>query len=322
MHLLEKGINPRDIVNQDSVHNAVAVDMALGGSTNTVLHLPAIFAEADLDLTLDIFDRISRLTPNLCRLSPAGKHHIQDLHEAGGIPAVMAELAQKDLIKTNCQTVAGNTVEQNLKQLQAKVTNPEVIRPVNSPYNEQGGIAILYGNLAPDGCVVKQSAVAEEMLVREGEAIVFDSEEDATQAILNGEIQAGHVVVIRYEGPKGGPGMREMLTPTSAIAGMGLDRDVALLTDGRFSGGTRGAAIGHISPEAANRGPIGLIRNKDRIAIDIPNRSLQLLVEDSEIQSRKASFSPKIKPVSSAFLRRYAQQATSAAHGAIFRKED
>jgi len=320
MHLLEQGITPRDIVNQDSVHNAVAVDMALGGSTNTVLHLPAIFAEADLDLTLDIFDRISRLTPNLCRLSPAGSHHIQDLHDAGGIPAVMAELAQNNLIQTNCQTVTGSTVAENLTHLQAKITNPEVIRPVNSAYNDQGGIAILSGNLAPDGCVVKQSAVAAEMLVREGEAIVFDSEEEATKAILDGKIQVGHIVVIRYEGPKGGPGMREMLTPTSAIAGMGLDRDVALLTDGRFSGGTRGAAIGHISPEAANGGVIGLIQNKDRIAIDIPNRSLQLLVNDKELHSRQESFTPKEKPVSSPFLRRYAQQATSAAHGAIFRK--
>ncbi|MBS3778880.1 MAG: dihydroxy-acid dehydratase [Desulfovermiculus sp.] len=319
MSLLNHNILPRDIVTQESVHNAVAVDMALGGSTNTVLHLPAVFAEAGLDLTLEVFDRVSGSTPNLCRLSPAGSHHIQDLHQAGGIPAVMAELASAGLIHTHCQTVTGYQVQDNLNHLQAKVLNPEVIKPVTAPYHAQGGIAILYGNLAPDGCVVKQSAVAEEMLVREGEALIFDSEEEASQAILDGHIRAGHIVVIRYEGPKGGPGMREMLTPTSAIAGMGLDREVALITDGRFSGGTRGAAIGHISPEAANAGPIGLIQNGDRIKIDIPRRRLQLLVEESEMEVRRKSFVPLQKSVESAFLRRYAQQATSAAHGAVFR---
>ncbi|WP_027370578.1 dihydroxy-acid dehydratase [Desulfovermiculus halophilus] len=318
MHLLEQGIRPRDIVTQDSVHNAIAVDMALGGSTNTVLHLPAIFSEAGLNVTLDIFDRISQATPNLCRLSPAGPHHIQDLHQAGGIPGVMAELAGNGLLKGHCLTATGHTVHENLDHLKAANQNPEVIRPVDSPHHPQGGIAILYGNLAPDGCVVKQSAVAREMLVREGEAVVFDSEEEATEAILNAEIRPGHIVVIRYEGPKGGPGMREMLTPTSAIAGMGLDREVALITDGRFSGGTRGAAIGHISPEAANGGLIGLIRNQDRIKVDIPNRSLELLVDEQELESRRESFAPKSKPVSSAFLRRYAQHATSAAHGAVF----
>ena len=321
MALLDQGVLPRDIVTQESVHNAVAVDMALGGSTNTVLHLPAIFAEAGLDLTLQVFDRVSRSTPNLCRLSPAGSHHIQDLHEAGGIPAVMAELASAGLIHSHCPTVTGYAVQENLHHLQAKVHNPAVIRPVSDPYHAQGGIAVLYGNLAPDGCVVKQSAVAEKMLVREGEAVVFDSEEEATQAILGGEIRAGHIVVIRYEGPKGGPGMREMLTPTSAIAGMGLDREVALITDGRFSGGTRGAAIGHISPEAANAGPIGLIVNQDRIKVDIPGRRLQLLIDDDQLEVRRGSFVPKVKPVSSAFLRRYARQATSAAHGAVFRTE-
>lgn len=320
MSLWEHNITPRDIVTQDSVHNAVAVDMALGGSTNTVLHLPAIFAEAGLDLTLEVFDRVSRSTPNLCRLSPAGSHHIQDLHQAGGIPAVMSELAQAGLIHGHCQTVTGQQVETNLRSLNSKVLNPDVIKPVDAPYNTQGGIAVLYGNLAPDGCVVKQAAVAEEMRVREGQAIVFDSEEEATQAILNGEIKAGHIVVIRYEGPKGGPGMREMLTPTSAIAGMGLDREVALITDGRFSGGTRGAAIGHVSPEAASGGPIGLIQNQDRIKIDIPERSLQLMVDDSELEARRKAFVPRTKPVDSAFLRRYAQQVTSAAHGAVFQK--
>ena len=319
MSLLDHSILPRDIVTQESVHNAVAVDMALGGSTNTVLHLPAVFAEAGLDLTLEVFDRVSGSTPNLCRLSPAGSHHIQDLHQAGGIPAVMAELASAGLIHTHCRTVTGYQVHDNLKHLQAKVLNPEVIKPVTAPYHPQGGIAILYGNLAPDGCVVKQSAVAEEMLVREGQAVVFDSEEEASQAILDGHIRAGHIVVIRYEGPQGGPGMREMLTPTSAIAGMGLDREVALITDGRFSGGTRGAAIGHISPEAANAGPIGLIQNQDRIKIDIPRRRLQLLVDEAELEERRKSFVPLQKTVESAFLRRYAQQATSAAHGAVFR---
>jgi len=319
MSLLDHSILPRDIVTQESVHNAVAVDMALGGSTNTVLHLPAVFAEAGLDLTLEVFDRVSGSTPNLCRLSPAGSHHIQDLHQAGGIPAVMAELASAGLIHTHCLTVTGYQVHDNLKHLQATVLNPEVIKPVTAPYHPQGGIAILYGNLAPDGCVVKQSAVAEEMLVREGQAVVFDSEEEASRAILDGHIRAGHIVVIRYEGPQGGPGMREMLTPTSAIAGMGLDREVALITDGRFSGGTRGAAIGHISPEAANAGPIGLIQNQDRIKIDIPRRRLQLLVDEAELEDRRKSFVPLQKTVESAFLRRYAQQATSAAHGAVFR---
>lgn len=320
MSLWEQNITPRDIVTQDSVHNAVAVDMALGGSTNTVLHLPAIFAEAGLDLSLEVFDQVSRSTPNLCRLSPAGSHHIQDLHQAGGIPAVMSELAHAGLIHGHCQTVTGQQVEANLRTLNTKVLNPDVIRPVAAPYHAQGGIAVLYGNLAPDGCVVKQAAVAEEMLVREGQAVVFDSEEEATLAILNGDIKAGHIVVIRYEGPKGGPGMREMLTPTSAIAGMGLDREVALITDGRFSGGTRGAAIGHVSPEAANAGPIGLIQNQDRIKIDIPERSLQLMVPNSELEARRKAFVPRTKPVDSAFLRRYAQQVTSAAHGAVFQQ--
>lgn len=319
MSLLEQGLAPRDIVTQESVHNAVAVDMALGGSTNTVLHLPAVFAEAGLDLTLEVFDQVSRQTPNLCRLSPAGSHHIQDLHQAGGIPAVMSALAASSLINVHCQTVTGEQVKENMARLKAEVLNSQVIRPVSDPYHAQGGIAILYGNLAPDGCVVKQSAVAEEMLVQEGQAVVFDSEEEATEAILRGDIRGGHVVVIRYEGPRGGPGMREMLTPTSAIAGMGLDKEVALITDGRFSGGTRGAAIGHVSPEAANAGLIGLIQDGDPISIHIPNRTLDLQISDQDLQARQKAFLPKEKPVSSAFLRRYARQATSAAHGAVFR---
>jgi len=255
----------------------------------------------------------------LCRLSPAGSHHIQDLHQAGGIPAVMSALAASSLINVHCQTVTGEQVKDNMARLKAEVLNSQVIRPVSDPYHAQGGIAILYGNLAPDGCVVKQSAVADQMLVQEGQAVVFDSEEEATEAILRGDIQGGQVVVIRYEGPRGGPGMREMLTPTSAIAGMGLDKEVALITDGRFSGGTRGAAIGHVSPEAANAGLIGLIQNGDPISIHIPNRTLDLQISDQDLQARKKAFLPKEKPVSSAFLRRYARQATSAAHGAVFR---
>jgi dihydroxy-acid dehydratase len=317
MHLLKHNICPRDIVTEKSVTNAVTVDMALGCSTNTVLHLPAVFAEAGLDLSLDLFDRISRKTPNLCRLAPAGPHHLEDLHRAGGIPAVMAELAHKGLLEVDSLTVTGATVGENIAS--AKNRDTSVIRPVDNAYSHEGGIAILRGDLAPDGAVVKQSAVAQEMMVRTGTARVFDGEEPAVEAILAGRIQPGDVVVIRYEGPKGGPGMREMLTPTSVIAGMGLDRDVALITDGRFSGGTRGASIGHVSPEAAEGGPIGLVRDGDRIAIDIPGRSLRLLVAPEELEKRRRSFTPVEKPVTSALLRRYRRLAQSAAKGAVFR---
>ena len=320
MELLEKGITPRKIVTEKSVANAVTLDMALGGSTNTVLHLPAIFAEAGLDLTLTIFDEISRRTPNLCKLSPAGPHHLEDLHRAGGVPAVMAELTKKDLIHLDALTATGLTVDENLKNLKASIKDTEVIRSVDAPYANQGGIAILRGNLAPEGGVVKQSAVAPEMMVRTGKARIFDNEEDAVEAILGKRIEPGDVVVIRYEGPKGGPGMREMLTPTSSIAGMGLDREVALITDGRFSGGTRGAAIGHISPEAAELGPIALVREGDEISIDIPARKLDLLVDKAELDKRRSAHVPVVKEISSPFLRRYSRMVTSASQGAVYKE--
>jgi len=320
MELLEKGITPRKIVTEKSVANAVTLDMALGGSTNTVLHLPAIFAEAGLDLTLTIFDEISRRTPNLCKLSPAGPHHLEDLHRAGGVPAVMAELTKKDLIHLDALTATGLTVDENLKNLKASIKDTEVIRSVDAPYANQGGIAILRGNLAPEGGVVKQSAVAPEMMVRTGKARIFDNEEDAVEAILGKRIEPGDVVVIRYEGPKGGPGMREMLTPTSSIAGMGLDREVALITDGRFSGGTRGAAIGHISPEAAELGPIALVREGDEISIDIPARKLDLLVDEAELDKRRSAHVPVVKEISSPFLRRYSRMVTSASQGAVYKE--
>ncbi|WP_462323721.1 dihydroxy-acid dehydratase [Desulfoplanes sp.] len=318
MELLEKNIRPRDIVTEKSVANAVTVDMALGCSTNTVLHLPAVFAEAGLDLTLDIFDTISRTTPNLCHLSPAGDHHLEDLDRAGGIPAVMSELNGKGLLQLDALTVTGKTLEENLEALQAAVTDHGVIRSAEEPYSVEGGIAILHGNLAPDGCVVKQSAVAPEMMQRTGTARVFESEEESVTAILGGTIKAGDVVVIRNEGPKGGPGMREMLTPTSSIAGMGLGKDVALITDGRFSGGTRGAAIGHVSPEAYGGGPIGLVQEGDRIKVDIPGRTLELLVSGEELAERKKTWRPLEKEVTSPFLRRYRKHASSAAKGAVF----
>ncbi|WP_035067527.1 dihydroxy-acid dehydratase [Nitratidesulfovibrio termitidis] len=320
MELLEKNITPRSIVTPRAVANAVAVDMALGGSTNTVLHLPAVFGEAGLDLTLDIFDEVSRKTPNLCKLSPAGHHHIQDLHAAGGIPAVMAELTRKGLVDTSVMTVTGKTLAENLAELNARVLNQDVIHSVDAPYSAQGGIAILKGSLAPQGAVVKQSAVAPEMMVREAVARVFDSEGEAHAAIMGGKISKGDAIIIRYEGPRGGPGMREMLSPTAAIAGMGLGADVALITDGRFSGGTRGAAIGHVSPEAADGGNIGLVKEGDRILIDIPARRLDLLVDEAELAARRETFVPLEKPVTSPLLRRYARQVTSAATGAMFRK--
>jgi dihydroxy-acid dehydratase len=318
MELLEKNIRPRDIVTKKSVANAIAMDMALGCSTNTVLHLPAIFAEAELDLPLEIFNEVSRKTPNLCKLSPAGHHHIQDLDRAGGIQAVLGALAQKGMVDASALTVTGKTVAENLKDVKAAIRDTDVIR-LDAPYSPEGGIAILRGNLAPDGAVVKQSAVAPSMMVRTGTARVYDSEDDAIKAILAGGIKAGDVVIIRYEGPQGGPGMREMLSPTSAIMGMGLGGDVALITDGRFSGGTRGAAIGHVSPEAADGGPIGLVQDGDQIEIDIPNRKLNMLVSEEELAKRKAAFTPLVKDIPSAFLRRYARSVKSAAHGAAYR---
>ena len=317
MTLVERNIRPRDIVTEKSVANGVTVDMALGCSTNTVLHLPAIFREAELDLTLDIFDNISRKTPNLCRLSPAGPHHISDLHEAGGIPAVMNELAASGRIDLDVMTVTGQTLGQNLAALQPRIQRPEVIRTVAEPYSKEGGIAILKGNLALDGAVVKQSAVAPEMMRRTGTARVFEGEEEAVTAIMGGQIKAGDVIVIRNEGPVGGPGMREMLTPTSAISGLGLGGEVALLTDGRFSGGTRGAAIGHISPEAAEGGLIGLVEEGDRIKIDIPARTLELLVDEAELEKRRQNWKPYPKEIRSSILRRYSRMASSAAKGAV-----
>ena len=320
MDLLEKNIRPRDIVTKAAVANAVALDMALGGSTNTVLHLPAVFAEAGLDLDLTIFDEISRKTPNMCKLSPAGHHHIEDLHRAGGIQAVLWALADKGLADRDVMTVTGKTLGQNLDDLKVRVLDADVIR-AETPYSPQGGIAILRGNLAPQGAVVKQSAVAPEMMKRTGTARVFDSEDLAMPAVLSGDIKAGDVVVIRYEGPRGGPGMREMLSSTSAIAGMGLGGDVALITDGRFSGGSRGAAIGHVSPEAADGGPIGLVQDGDWISIDIPGRSLTLDVDDAELERRAAEFAPPEREVASPFLRRYAKAVTSAATGAVYKDE-
>jgi dihydroxy-acid dehydratase len=317
MDLLKKDTRPRDIATLKAFKNAIAVDMALGCSTNTVLHIPAIAHEAGIQLDLDLFNEISKKTPNLCKLSPAGQHRLEDLDRAGGVQAVMKEISQLGVIDLKSKTVTGKTVGDNLKG--SAVLNREVIRPLNNPYSKEGGIAILRGNLAPDGAVVKQSAVAENMLVNEGKARVFDSEDDAITAILGGKIKAGDIVVIRYEGPKGGPGMREMLAPTSAIAGMGLDTSVSLLTDGRFSGGTRGAAIGHISPEAAEGGPIALVKEGDVIAIDIPNKTITLKVSPDELKKRQKAFKPRQPAIKSGYLARYARLVTSASTGAIFR---
>ncbi|NPA48405.1 MAG: dihydroxy-acid dehydratase [Thermodesulfobacteria bacterium] len=314
MQLLKKKLTPRKIATEAAFKNAIAVDMALGCSTNTVLHLPAIAHEADLELPLELFDEISRKTPCLCSLIPAGPHSVVDLHEAGGIPAVMAELAKGKLINKRVKTVTGKTVGENIKR--AKILDEEVIRPLERPYRPEGGIAILWGNLAPEGSVVKASAVAPEMLHHEGPARVFDSEEEAYEAILSGKINEGDVIVIRYEGPKGGPGMREMLSPTSAIIGVGLGRSVALLTDGRFSGGTQGACIGHISPEAAEGGPIALVEEGDLIEIDIPNRRLVLKVPEGELERRRKAWRPKRRKVRGV-LARYAKLVTSGAKGAI-----
>jgi dihydroxy-acid dehydratase len=317
MELLRKKIRPRDIATLKAFRNAIAVDMALGCSTNTVLHIPAIAHEAGITLDLDIFNEISAKTPNICKLSPAGPHHLEDLGAAGGIQAVMKEISRLGVIDLKALTVSGERVGENMKR--ARVLNREVIRPLNRPYSAEGGIAILRGNLAPEGAVVKQSAVAPEMQVNEGRARVFDSEDDAIKAILGGRIKPGDIVVIRYEGPKGGPGMREMLGPTSAIVGMGLDKSVALLTDGRFSGGTQGAAIGHISPEAAEGGPIALVREGDIIAIDIPKKTLTLKVGRAEWSKRRKAFKPRKPAITSGYLARYARLVTSASTGAVFK---
>ena len=315
MELVEKNIRPRDIMTQAAFHNAETIDMALGCSTNTMLHLPAIAHECGIELDLDLSNEFSSKTPNLCHLAPAGNTYMEDLERAGGVYAVMAELAKKDLIDTSLLTCTGKTIAENLQGVVNR--DPEIIRPIDDPYTKTGGIAVLKGNLAPDGCVVKQSAVAPEMMVHQGPARVFNSEDEAIQAIYDGKIVAGDVVVIRYEGPKGGPGMREMLNPTSAIAGMGLDKDVALITDGRFSGATRGASIGHVSPEAASGGPIGLVEEGDLISINIPQHTIQLLVDDDTLAQRRAKWvcpEPKIK---TGYLARYAKMVSSADKGAI-----
>ena len=319
MELIEKRICPRDIATLEAFKNALTVDMALGCSTNTILHVPAIAHEAGIFLNLDLLNKISIKTPHLCQLSPAGQHHLQDLNEAGGVPAVMAELTKKNLLNLTSLTVTGKTVRDNLKKV--KLQDHTVIRKINNPYHSQGGIAILRGNLAPDGAVVKQSAVAPEMMRNKGKARVFNSEEESVKAILGGKIKPGDVVVIRYEGPKGGPGMREMLTPTSAIAGMGLDKDVALITDGRFSGGTRGAAIGHISPEAAEGGLIALVKEGDIIEIDIPAKKLFLLVDQATLNKRKASWKPPAPKIKGGYVSRYSKMVTSASTGAVFKEE-
>lgn len=319
MELLEKNICPRDIVTEASVSNAISADMALGCSTNTVLHLPAVFGEANLDISLELFDKISKKTPNLCKLSPAGDQYIQDLHRAGGIPAVLAELRKKDALNLDVMTVTGKTLGENLEEMKATNCDPTVIRPIEEPYSEEGGIAILYGSLAPQGAVVKQSAVAPEMMVRTATARVFNSEEDAFEAIMAQKINKSDAVIIRYEGPKGGPGMREMLSPTAAIAGIGLGADVALITDGRFSGGTRGAAIGHVSPEAADGGMIAFVEEGDKIEINIPERKLNLLVDEATIEERKQGWKPLEKEVTSPLLKRYSRMVKSAASGAVYK---
>ena len=315
MEMYRQDIRPRDIMTKEAFMNALTMDMALGCSTNSMLHLPAIAHEAGVELNVDIANEISAKTPNLCHLAPAGPTYIEDLNEAGGIYAVMNEISKKGLLNLDCMTVTGRTVGENIKGCVNK--NPDVIRPVEDPYSETGGIAILRGNLAPDSAVVKRSAVAPEMLKHEGPARVFDCEEDAIDAIKGGKIKAGDVVVIRYEGPKGGPGVREMLNPTSAIAGMGLGSSVALITDGRFSGASRGASIGHTSPEAAVGGPIALVEEGDIISIDIDNHQMNVLVSEEEMAARKAKWQPRTPQVTTGYLARYASLVTSADRGAV-----
>jgi len=315
MELVKQGIRPRDIMTEAAFHNADTVDMALGCSTNTMLHLPAIAHECGIELPLDLSNDISSRTPNLCHLAPAGETYMEDLERAGGVWAVMKELTKKDLLDTSVLTVTGKTLGENLEGVANR--DPEVIRPIENPYSADGGIAVLKGNLAPEGCVVKRSAVAAEMMKHTGPARVFESEDEAIAAIYAGKIVSGDVVVIRYEGPKGGPGMREMLNPTSAIAGMGLDKEVALITDGRFSGATRGASIGHVSPEAALGGPIAFIQEGDMVSIDIPGCKIEMLVDEETLAARKAAWvcpEPKVK---TGYLARYAKLVSSAARGAV-----
>lgn len=313
--LVEQDLKPRDIMKEESFLNALTIDMALGCSTNSMLHLPAIAHECGIKLDLDLANSISEKTPNLCHLAPAGDHFIEDLNEAGGIPAVMHEIDKLALLHTDLMTVTGRTIAENIKG--HEILDTDVIRPVTDPYSKTGGIAVLKGNLAPDGCVVKRSAVAPEMMAHKGKARVFDCEEDALSAIYDGKINAGEVVIIRYEGPKGGPGMREMLNPTSAIMGCGLGNSVALITDGRFSGATRGAAIGHVSPEAAVGGNIALVQEGDTVEIDIPANKINVLVSDEELTKRRASWKPRQPRITTGYLSRYAKLVTSGSTGAI-----
>ncbi len=317
MEMVERDIKPLDILTEKAFENALTVDMALGCSTNSILHLPAIANEAGIKINLDEVNNISSRTPNLCKLAPAGQHHIQDLYFAGGVQAVMKELTKKNLLNTDIVTVTGKTIAENLEKVQVK--NKNVIKDIDEPYSQTGGIAVLKGNIAPNGAVVKRSAVAPEMLVHKGPARVFDSEDAAIEAIYSGKIQSGDVILIRYEGPKGGPGMREMLSPTSAIAGMGLDKSVALITDGRFSGATRGASIGHVSPEAMEGGPVAAVEEGDIIIIDIPNGKLEVNISDNEIKERLAGWTAPEPRITKGYLGRYAKLVSSAAEGAVLR---
>ncbi|UCD66258.1 MAG: dihydroxy-acid dehydratase [Deltaproteobacteria bacterium] len=318
LNLLDKNIRPRDIATFKAFENAMAVDMALGCSTNTVLHVPAIAKEADVDLALGLFNVISEKAPHLCSLIPGGPHSLQQLDEAGGVPAVISELAKKDIIHTDVMTVTAKTLGENLAKV--RIRDHEIIRSLDNPYHAKGGIAVLYGNLAPDGAVVKQSAVSEEMLTHEGPARIFNSEPEAQSAILGNNINPGDVVIIRYCGPKGGPGMPEMLSPTSAIIGMGLGKSVALLTDGRFSGGTQGACLGHISPEAAVVGPIGLVQEGDIISIDIPAKKIELKVDKAELERRHQEWQPPKPNITSGYVARYAKLVTSGSTGAVLKE--
>jgi dihydroxy-acid dehydratase len=318
--LVKKDLKPLDIMTKDAFHNAIAADMALGGSTNTALHIPALAYYAGLDLTLRDLDPFTAKVPHLTSIAPAGPHHVVDLFYAGGIPAILAELQKANIIKENPQTVYGKSVGDMLTEIKAGVKDYEVIRSIEKPVHPTGGLAILTGNLAPDGAIVKQAAVSEEMLTHSGPARIFNSEEDVFEAIMDAKIKKGEVIVVRYEGPKGGPGMREMLSPTSALAGMGMDKEVALITDGRFSGASRGAAIGHVSPEAAAKGPIAALREGDMIEIDIPRKTLKVQLTDEEIRQRLEAlpeFEPKVK---TGYLARYAQMVSSADRGAVFQR--
>ena len=318
--LVKKDLKPRDIMTQDAFHNAIAADMALGGSTNTALHLPAIAYYAGLELTLRDFDRFTAQVPHLTSIAPAGPHHVVDLFHAGGIPAILAELQKAKLIKEDPQTVYGKSMRDMLAEIKAGIKDYAVIRSIEKPVHATGGLAILTGNLAPDGAIVKQAAVADEMLTHCGPARVFDCEEDAFEAIMDAQIKKGEVIVVRYEGPRGGPGMREMLSPTAALAGMEMDKEVALITDGRFSGASRGAAIGHISPEAAARGPLAALRNGDMIEIDIPQKTLNVQLTDDQIRQRLAELPPFEPKIKIGYLARYAQLVSSADRGAVFQR--